>query len=376
MVLKPLVSILIPAFNAEAWIAESLQSALAQTWEPKEIIVVDDGSSDRTLAIAEEFHPKGIRVLTQKNEGAPAARNRALSASNGDYIQWLDADDLLAPDKIAAQMAIVDLTSNRRMLLSSEFGRFMYRHYRAKFIPTALWGDLSPVEFVLRKMEQNLFMQTSVWLVSRELTEATGPWNTQMLADDDGEYFCRVMLASNGIRFVPDARVYYRASGPKRLSYIGLSDRKLDAQWLSMQLQIGYLRSLEDSDRTRAACLQYLQTWLIYFYPERSEIVRQFERTAKELGGELEVPRLSWKYSWIQKTFGWRMAKRARLFMPQVRRNMESSWDKMLFFVESRKRPGILVGTGCEKSAGSPSAFTPGLVRNTNSKAPEVRRES
>jgi len=372
MVLKPLVSILIPAFNAEAWIAESLQSAVAQTWEPKEIIVVDDGSSDRTLAISEEFQPKGIRIFTQKNEGAPAARNRAVSASNGDYIQWLDADDLLAPDKIAAQMAIVDLTSNRRMLLSSEFGRFMYRHYRAKFIPTALWCDLSPVEFVLRKMEQNLFMQTSVWLVSRELTEATGPWNTQMLADDDGEYFCRVMLASDGIRFVPDARVYYRESGPKRLSYIGLSDRKLDAQWLSMQLQIGYLRSLEDSDRTRAACLQYLQTWLIYFYPERSEIVRQFEQAAKELGGELEVPRLSWKYSWMQKTFGWRMAKRARLFMPQVRRNMESSWDKMLFFVENRKRPEILVGTGCEKSAGSPSAF----VRNANSKAPEVRRES
>jgi len=376
MVLKPLVSILIPAFNAEAWIAESLQSALAQTWEPKEIIVVDDGSSDRTLAIAEEFQSEGIRIFTQKNEGAPAARNRAVSASNGDYIQWLDADDLLAPDKIAAQMAIVNPTFNKRTLLSSEFGPFMYRHYRAKFIPTALWCDLSPVEFFLRKMEQNLFMQTSVWLVSRELTEAAGPWNTQMVADDDGEYFGRVMLASNGIRFVPDARVYHRASGPKSLSYIGLSDRKLDAQWLSMQLQIGYLRSLEDSDRTRSACLQYLQNWLIYFYPERSEIVRQFEQTAKELGGELEVPGLSWKYSWIQKTFGWRMAKRARLFVPQVRRNMESSWDKMLFFVESRKRPEILAGTGCEKSAGSPSAFTPGIVRHTNSKTPEVRRGS
>ena len=376
MVLKTLVSILIPAFNAEAWIAESLQSALAQTWEPKEIIVVDDGSSDRTLAIAEEFQPKGIRIFTQKNEGAPAARNRAVSASNGDYIQWLDADDLLAPDKIAAQMAIVDLTSDKRTLFSSEFGRFMYRPYRAKFIPTALWCDLSPVEFVLRKMEQNLFMQTAVWLVSRELTEATGLWNTQMLADDDGEYFCRVMLASNGIRFVPDARVYYRASGPKRLSYIGLSDRKLDAQWLSMQLQIGYLRSLEDSDRNEPLAFSILQNWLIYFYPERSEIVRQFEQTAKDLGGELEVPRLSWKYSWIQKTFGWRMAKRARLFVPQVRRNMESSWDKMLFFVESRKRPEILLGTGCEKSAATPSVFTPGLVRNANSKAPEVRRES
>src|SRR3954464_13410106 len=101
---KPLVSILIPAFNAEEWIADSLRSAIAQTWPNKEIVVVDDGSKDRTAAIAREFAAQGVRVITQANQGAAAARNTAFSASTGAFIQWLDADDLLGPTKIAAQM--------------------------------------------------------------------------------------------------------------------------------------------------------------------------------------------------------------------------------------------------------------------------------
>src|SRR5258705_7741413 len=102
--MKALVSILIPAYNAEAWLAGTLRSAIAQTWERKEIIVIDDGSIDQTLAIARRFESDGVLVLTQKNQGAAAARNKAFSLSQGDYIQWLDADDLLASDKIARQM--------------------------------------------------------------------------------------------------------------------------------------------------------------------------------------------------------------------------------------------------------------------------------
>jgi len=338
--MKPLVSILIPAFNAQEWIADTLRSAIAQTWQRKEIIVVDDGSTDQTLVITRRFESGWVRVVTQKNQGAAAARNKAYSLSRGDYIQWLDADDLLAPDKIARQIAALDQCRSNRTLLSSAWGKFMYRYYRAEFTPTALWCDLSPAEWLLRKMEQNIFMQTSTWLVSRELTEAAGPWNTQLLYDDDGEYFCRVLLASDGVRFVPEARVYYRASGFGSLSHVGRSDRKVEALWHSMQLHIRYLRSLEDSQRVRAACVNYLQTLLIYFYPERLDIFEQAEQLAGDLGGQLEVPRLSWKYSWIKAAFGWRPAKRVRLFLPDVRFSLVRYWDKALFRVENRRLEG------------------------------------
>src|SRR5208282_2021464 len=188
--------------------------------------------------------------------------------------------DLLAPDKIARQMEALNPGPSRRLLLSSPWGIFMYRYYRAEFISTALWSDLSPLEWLLRKMGQNVFMQTASWLVSRELTEAAGPWDTRLLGDDDGEYFCRVLMLSQGTRFVPEAKIFYRGPGLAfhGLSYIGNSARKLEAHWLSMRLHIGYLRSLEDSPRTREACVNFLQEALIYFYPERTDIVQQAEQ--------------------------------------------------------------------------------------------------
>lgn len=332
---KPLVSILIPAFNSQEWIADTLRSALAQSWERKEIIVVDDGSTDQTLAIARQFESQGVRVITQSNQGAAAARNKALSLSHGDYIQWLDSDDLLGPEKIALQMTAVEQRRNKRVLISGPFGRFKFRYYRTQFIPTALWCDQSPLEWMIRKLGQNVYMQTATWLVSRELTETAGPWNTQLMGDDDGEYFCRVLLASEEIHFVPGAKVYYRAPWFGTLSHIGQSTRKIEAHWLSMQLHISYVRSLEDSERVRAACLRYLQTCFIYFYPERLQIVEAAQRLAAELGGQLERPHLSWKYSWIQALFGWGVAKRLQAIIPRVRWWFIKSWDKALFRVRT-----------------------------------------
>src|ERR1700744_1176722 len=100
----PLVSIIIPLYNAGNYISETLQSALDQTWPNKEIIIVDDGSTDNSLAIAKSFESEFVKVLSQENKGASAARNKGLSIAKGEYIQFLDADDLLSPNKIAAQL--------------------------------------------------------------------------------------------------------------------------------------------------------------------------------------------------------------------------------------------------------------------------------
>jgi glycosyltransferase involved in cell wall biosynthesis len=335
--MTPLVSILIPAYNAERWIAGTIRSALAQTWPRKEIIVVDDGSADRTLAVVRQFASRNVLIVKQQNQGAAATRNRAFQLCQGDCIQWLDADDLLSPNKIASQIAAAEECQDKRKLLSSGWAYFMYRPSKAKSIPTALWCDLAPLEWMLRKWEQGLHMQTATWLVSRELTEAAGPWDTQLMGDDDGEYFCRVLLASSGVRFVPDATVYYRITDSSRWSYIGQSNRKLEAHFLSRQLQIGYLLSMEDGERVRAACLKYLQmAYHNYFYPDQLALVKQSHQLAAMLGGRLEIPRLSWKYRWIQKLFGFAVAKRVRQHWNQYKSSVLRSWDKALFHLETR----------------------------------------
>ena len=335
--MKPLVSILIPAYNSDEWIADTIRSALAQTWPSKEIIIVDDGSKDQTLSVARQFASKEVTVVTQVNQGAAAARNKAFSLCKGDYIQWLDADDLLSPDKIERQMEALERGGTCRTLLSSAWGRFMYRPHLADFSPTLLCCDLSPAEWLLRKMALNLHMQTATWLVSRELTEAAGPWNTRLAVDDDGEYFCRILLASEGVRFVPDAKVYYREAGFNCLSYIGFSEKKMVAQWESMKLHVGYLRSLEDSERVRAACLNYLRTWSPSFYPERMDLFQQAQQMAVSLGGHLEVPQFSWKYAWIETLFGWRAAKRFQLRYNEMKWSIIRNWDKAMVCFDKPK---------------------------------------
>jgi glycosyltransferase involved in cell wall biosynthesis len=340
--MTPLVSILIPAHNAEQWLSDTLRSAIAQTWERKEIIVVDDGSRDRTFEIASQFESQSVSVVRQEKQGAAAARNTALSLSHGDYIQWLDADDLLAPDKISRQMEARKEGASNWTLLSGPWGTFIYRPQRARFTPTSLWADLSPVEWLLHKLQDNVFMQTATWLVSRDLTAAAGLWDTRMLYDDDGEYFCRVLLASDGVHFVPDAKVYYRNSGSISLGFIGDNPSKIEALWLSMKLHIGYLRSLEDSPRVRAACLQYLRTSLFYFYPQRNSIIEEAEQMAEEWGEQLGQPHRNWKYAWTERIIGQRLAKYGQRFLRGTRMWLERKWDRTLLEIEGRNSSSLV----------------------------------
>jgi glycosyltransferase involved in cell wall biosynthesis len=332
-----LVSILIPAYNAENWIADTLRSAVGQTCSRKEIIVVDDGSTDRTAEVARRFASKELTVITKENQGAAATRNHALQISQGDYIQWLDADDLLAPDKIERQLAALSGIDDERTLLSSPWAYFNYRTHRARFTATSLWQDLSPVEWLLRKMEENLHMQTATWLTSRRLAEASGLWDTRLLSDDDGEYFCRVLLASKGTCFVSDAKVFYRITPSARLSRVGTSDKKKNALLVSMKLHIQYLRSLEESERVRSACLQYIRTWYDNFYPERPDIVAELQDLAAQLQGRLDVPRLRWKYAWMRPIFGFETAKRAQTLLPQLKASLIGRWDKAMYRLEARE---------------------------------------
>jgi len=335
--MEPLVSILIPAYNASAHLAASIESALAQSWPKKEIIVIDDGSKDDTLAIARQFTQRGVIVETQPNQGAASTRNNLFNRSKGDYLQWLDADDLLSANKISSQLAALEPgKANDRILLSSGWGYFHFRPEKAAFRATALWADLSPTEWMLRKIEQNLHMQTATWLVSRKLSLAAGPWNTKLLGDDDGEYFARVMMACESIRFVSDARVYYRRPGQTSLSHIGRSNKKLEAQFASMLLNIDYVRRMDDGPRGRRACVTYLQNWLTCFYPDRPDIVQRAQDLARELGGQLATPSLSWKYAWIQKIAGWDNAKKAQGLWAKVKSSLIRNWDFFLFSLQGK----------------------------------------
>src|SRR5215210_56605 len=101
--MAPLITIGIPCYNAEAWLQAAIESALAQSWPEKEVIVIDDGSTDQSVAIAQKFGD-AIRLHRTANHGVNRARNEIIRLARGEWIQYLDADDYLLPEKVATQL--------------------------------------------------------------------------------------------------------------------------------------------------------------------------------------------------------------------------------------------------------------------------------
>jgi len=335
--MKPLVSILIPAYNAQRWIDDALRSAIGQTWPNKEIIVVDDGSTDRTAAIARQFGSK-IKIVCTENRGLCAAVNLAYKLSNGDYIQELDADDILPLDKIERQLAALRDGDSKRILLSSQWAPFFYRRLSARPVHSSLCQDQSPADWLVRKLSENLHMQNATWLVSRELAEAAGPWDVNLVYDQDGEYFARVLRVAESIRYVPGIGVYYRASGKGSISVIGNSNPKRESLLRSMKLHMRYLRTLEESERVRMACLSYMQNWLGVFYFDRPDLAAELEVLAAQLGGHLAKPRLRSMYAWMIPVVGLRVASRIQTELPYFKASCIRSYDKIMYKLESRHK--------------------------------------
>lgn len=323
------VSILVPAFNAAKWIGDTISSALGQTWPDKEVIVVDDGSTDRTLEIARAFEGKALRVVSGEHRGAAAARNRALSLAGGDYIQWLDADDLLAPDKIALQMKAAGEERSDLVLLSSSFGTFYRRSRKARFARNALWQDLSPADWLVASLSGTLWMNPAVWLVSRRLAEKAGPWDERLSADDDGEYVARMVAASERVRFVGGSKSYYRQSSFRQLSRVR-SEEAARSQALSAELKIGTLLKIEDSERARSAALAALQALSAGLYPERPDLMKPIGAMAEKLGGGLARPRQTWRLRLLQRIFGPERGRAISVAFRRMRLAVAVKWDGLL----------------------------------------------
>ena len=323
-----LVSILIPAYNTDKWISATIESALNQTWNKKEIIIVDDGSTDNTLQIARRFESKLVKVVTQENSGAASARNKAFKFAQGDYIQWLDADDLLAPDKISLQMQRSEVEANELMFFTAAWARFYFRPGSAIFYPDSLWCDLQPVEWLVSKFEKGVWMNPITWLVSRKLSELTGPWDERLSLDDDGEYVSRLVAQSEGVRFVSEAKCFYRTNTNSLSST--RSDVALDSLFLATTLCIKHLRSLEDTDHTRHACLKLLEARLCYFNPAKPTLIKAAEKLATDIGGTLSPPEINRKMRLVGNIIGWKMVTRIQNWLWTVEVQSRKYWDRII----------------------------------------------
>ena len=266
----PLVSVIIPAFNSEKYILETVENCLYQSWKNKEIIVVDDGSTDNTLNLLNSYQGiPDIRIFNQENSGAPAARNLGIRNAKGDYIQFVDADDLMSLDKIEIQLA--NIRYEKDIIASCQWGRFNYE------ISKTVWEneisvlkDLSPTEWFLKQS----MMPIHAWLIPRSLILKAGPWDESLTISQDGEYMYRIISRSQGIKFCKDARVYYRSNIPgsitNRINY-----KNIDSKYRVCVQYEKQLREIEESVIVNKAIANKYSGFIRRNYPHSKKYISE-----------------------------------------------------------------------------------------------------
>ena len=303
----PLVSVLIPCYNAGRWIGETLDSVLAQTWPNVEIIVVDDGSSDDSGAVLDGYASRGVTCVHQSNLGKTAALNRCLQGSRGEFVQYLDADDLLAPDKIELQMK--RLAGSPDCIATAEWARFHATPAEAEFTPGRTWRDLDPVDWLVEDWKEGGgMMYPAMWLLPRPIVEAIGPWMADATLIDDTEYFTRSVIASRRVLFCSGARTYYRSGLAG-----SVSRRRARRDWESAYRVItaceGYLLTRENSDRTRRACAMLWQRLAHACYPYCMRVANQALERASRLHRDQLPPDGGPTFKLIAGVLGWKTAR-------------------------------------------------------------------
>lgn len=210
--MNALVSVIIPVYNRPRLVLEAVNSVFGSTWRPLEVIVVDDGSTDETHRhLTTLTPPVGVdyRVLQQRNCGASAARNRGLSVSKGQYIQFLDSDDLLLPEKLSEQVTCLG-NQNLEVVYGDWWqGRSRNdKRYFKGYEPQSLLCDL-----LLGR-----FLPSFSFLYRREVVERNGGWDETFGLNDDFDFALRIAASTSRIGYCPKATGLYRWHPGERLS--------------------------------------------------------------------------------------------------------------------------------------------------------------
>lgn len=275
----PLVSILIPVYNAEAYIYETLQSLLKQTYSNIEIILVDDGSTDKSIEILQEFAKKyrQVQVFTQENSGASIARNRAYKESVGTYIQYFDADDIMDENKILLQMeALKKYNYDSNIVATGKWVKFHENIRDAKIQRQLIDKHYDDILLYFKESWENgEYIIGQSWLFHRDMHTKIGHWKEDLSLDDDGDFFARVAYASKQTVFVENSLVYWRQDNLNSLS----KDPSYSAMKSRLKVFDGYMSIVEENANydglKRALTIKYSDHLLhTYFkYPDIADMV-------------------------------------------------------------------------------------------------------
>jgi len=310
------VTIGIPVFNCETWVATAIQSALDQTWSEKEIIVVDDGSTDRSADICRSF---GSRILfvQQPNRGGNAARNQVCRLSSGDWIQFLDADDYLKPDKIRSQLDSYAGSADADILCSAT----VFEHWRD--------GELAGQKIDVLKEECDWVALWLTWslpqtggcLWRRGALEKIDGWNEQIRCNQEYELYFRALQKSLRFQVSGAPLSVHRLWSKDTVSHRDMKTLVLAKteliqcflQWLKMERRW-------TPEYQRLAGRSCFEMARILANEDLILATRYFRERKREGLMQAEGPQAPWKYSLALKYLGFNPAERLARALKQTKR--------------------------------------------------------
>jgi len=265
--MNELVSTIIPVFNRPVLLPEAVQSVLEQTYCPIEVIIVDDGSTDDTPVIARNLcrqYPEIIQVIHQENGGPGLAREAGRLRARGEFIQYLDSDDLLLPHKFETQVKSLD--AHPQCGISYGKTRHYQRGLQPVNTPWKLTGE--KIDYLFPKFLNESGWATQTPLFRRRVTDQAGPWS-DLRQHEDWEYDCRV--ASLGVR----------------LCYCDqfLSDTRMHDEMSASDLWLRDIKAFQDRARAYTMIFHHAQQAEIdHWVPEMRKFARQLFFLARQCG--------------------------------------------------------------------------------------------
>lgn len=309
------VSVVIPAYNVEEYVQDTVESALNQTYPLQEIVCVDDGSTDGTLEVLrhlEAQHPDEVQVLTGLNQGACAARNRGMSVATGEYIQFLDADDVLLPEKVERDVSV--LQEGREALLFGGFESYKRgtQIYESDtFVSEDPWVCLA---------KQN-FGQTSSNLFRADAVERVGGWDEQRPYNQDYDLIARMLMNGADVAFAQHRHTRARNREGSISDGWGKEMRSARAE-LDRDI-LRYLRSVDADAESIAAIEESVFFRLRQLYQlDPESAVQLYRQTFPDGYDPVAGTGSTWAYCIVHRVLGFSAAERIKALFHRWRKTI------------------------------------------------------
>lgn len=268
-----LVSILIPLYNAEQYIEETITKALQQTYSNIELVIVDDHSTDNSLKIAQKYASEIVHIYSNPKKGGNSARNYAFEKCQGEYVKFMDADDYCTNDMIEKQMERILKDGDKNTLVFSPV-KMLYPDGRLFLPPRKIDKDYAPgIEFLIDMWAKGGFNCPHCHLMHRSLVEKSGGWDESVIKNQDGEFFSRLYSLSTRILCCKNVYAIWRQTSNGVSKQLSLTAIK--SAYITIEKAIELLFQYQNTQRIKEISGRRIGDFIYGNYPRIKPFINE-----------------------------------------------------------------------------------------------------